>query len=148
HNLCWNGIEEAEKVLMQTSVDLKLGDQEEEKFVENKPIKKKQIVNYDEYIESILSIAERNLPDEQILAKIQKWIKEDKASALVKAVESLDTSLTEIGDAIRKYYHLAPEKFELSPSTIKGLRVSLLRRFFTDKVDFIGVAKEYVKLTD
>ncbi|MEK6553576.1 MAG: PEP/pyruvate-binding domain-containing protein, partial [Bacteroidota bacterium] len=45
-------------------------------------------------------------------------------------------------------YHMAPEKFELPPSTIKGLRVSLLRRFFTEQLEYISVAKEYVKLTD
>ena len=43
---------------------------------------------------------------------------------------------------------MAPEKFELPPSTIKGLRVSLLRRFFTEQLEYISVAKEYVKLTD
>lgn len=146
HNLCWNGIEEAEKIMKKSVADPR--QTEEEHYVENRPLKKKKVINYDEYIEAILSIAETNLSHDQILAKIQKWIKEDKASALVKAVESLDTSLTDIGDAIRKFYHLAPEKFELSPSTIKGLRVSLLRRFFTDKIDFISIAKEYVKLTD
>jgi len=147
HNLCWNGIEDAQIIMKKTVADQKQLEGEGQ-YDENKPLKKKKVIRYDEYIEAILSIAEKHLPEEQILAKIQKWIKEDKASALVKAVESLDTSLTEIGDAIRKFYHLAPEKFELSPSTIKGLRVSLLRRFFTDKMDFISIAKEYVKLTD
>lgn len=147
HNLCWNGIEEAERIMRKSVTDQKQSETDS-RYDENKPLKKKKVINYDDYIEAILSVAEKNLSDEQILAKIQKWIKEDKASALVKAVESLDSSLTEIGDAIRKFYHLAPEKFELSPSTIKGLRVSLLRRFFTDKMDFISIAKEYVKLTD
>ncbi|MCF8265010.1 MAG: nucleotidyltransferase domain-containing protein [Melioribacteraceae bacterium] len=147
HNLCWNGIEEAENIMKQSVMDQKQSENEG-RYDENKPMKKRKVDNYDAYIEAILTIADNNLPDEQILAKIQKWIKEDKASALVKAVESLDTSLTEISDAIRKFYHLAPEKFELSPSTIKGLRVSLLRRFFTDKIDFISIAKEYIKLTD
>lgn len=150
HLLCWKGIEEAEILMRHTNISrrVKLGLDDIETTDENKPSKVPKIINYDEYVETIQRLADENLPDEVILNKIQKWIQEDKSSALIKVVDNQDTSLTEIADAIRKYYHLAPEKFELPPSTIKGLRVSLLRRFFTDQLKFISIAKEYVKLTD
>jgi hypothetical protein len=147
HLLCWKGVEEAEMLMKHTSIARRTNGQENLED-ENRPLKVKKIVNYDQYVETILRLADENLPDDIILSRIQKWIQEDKSSSLVKVVESQDTSLTEIADAIRKYYHLAPEKFELPPSTIKGLRVSLLRRFFTDHLDYIRIAKEYVKLTD
>lgn len=146
HLLCWKGVEEAEMLMKHTSIARRNLD--EDVIDENKPIKIKKIVDYDHYVETIQRLADENLPDDIILQRIQKWIQEDKSSALVKVVESLDTSLTDIAEAIRKYYHIAPEKFELPPSTVKGLRVSLLRRFFTDELDFISIAKEYVKLTD
>ncbi|MFA3783142.1 PEP/pyruvate-binding domain-containing protein [Melioribacteraceae bacterium 4301-Me] len=147
HLLCWKGVEEAEMLMKHASIK---GKKFEEINIEdeNKPSKVPKITNYDEYVDSILRLADENFTDEIILARIQKWIQEDKSSLLVKVVENQDTSLTDIADAIRKYYHLAPEKFELPPSTIKGLRVSLLRRFFTDQLEFIRVAKDYVKLTD
>lgn len=147
HLLCWKGVEEAEMLMKHTSIAKRTGD-EDSVSDENKPLKVKKIVNYDQYVETIQRLADENLPDDIILSRIQKWIQEDKSSSLVKVVESQDTSLTEIADAIRKYYHMAPEKFELPPSTIKGLRVSLLRRFFTEQLDYISIAKEYVKLTD
>lgn len=147
HLLCWKGVEEAEMLMKHTSIAKRMGD-EDSITDENKPLKVKKIVNYDQYVETIQRLADENLPDDIILSRIQKWIQEDKSSSLVKVVESQDTSLTEIADAIRKYYHMAPEKFELPPSTIKGLRVSLLRRFFTEQLDYISIAKEYVKLTD
>ena len=149
HLLCWKGVEEAEMLMKHTSLSWRGGATEEEiQYDENKPLKVTKMVNYDQYVETILKLADENLPDEIILTRIQKWIQEDKSSELVKVVETQDTSLTDIADAIRKYYHMAPEKFELPPSTIKGLRVSLLRRFFTDQLEYISVAKEYVKLTD
>ncbi|MCX7797257.1 MAG: pyruvate, phosphate dikinase [Melioribacter sp.] len=150
HLLCWKGIEEAEILMKHTNISrrVKLGLDDVETVDENKPSKVPKIINYDEYVETIQKLADENLPDEVILNKIQKWIQEDKSSALIKVVDNQDTSLTEIAEAIRKYYHLAPEKFELPPSTVKGLRVSLLRRFFTDQLKFISIAKEYVKLTD
>ena len=147
HQLIWNGVQEADLLLKQSSISKRTGEYEQ-LGAENKPLEKKIIKNYDQYIEVILTLADQYLTDEVILSRIQKWIQEDKSSELVKVVENQDTTLSDIGDAIRKYYHLAPEKFELSPSTIKGLRVSLLRRFFTDDLEFISIAKEYVKLTD
>jgi hypothetical protein len=106
------------------------------------------INNYDEYINAILRLSYENLSDDELLMKIQKWIQEDKSIPLVRILESRESTLAEISDAIRKYYHLAPEKYELSPSMIKGLRVSLLRRFFTEDLNYIRVAKDFVKLTD
>lgn len=153
HQLCWIGVEEAEALLKNSIITLKDADEffagdEEYDDEENRPQRKKQINNYDQYINAILNLTNEYLIDKDVLAKIQKWIQEDKSSGLIKAVEDLDTSLSDIGDSIRRYYHMAPEKIELSPSTVKGLRVSLLRRFFTDKLDYISIAKEYVKLTD
>src|SRR4030042_1572475 len=147
HQLCWKGVEEAE-LLLKNSIISQRNDEDEQHEDENRPLKLKRIKNYDEYVEAILKLTGEFLSDDVVLTKIQKWIQEDKSSTLVKIVENQETSLTDIADAIRKYYHMAPEKFELSPSTIKGLRVSLLRRFFTDQLDFISIAKEYVKLTD
>ncbi|MBI1938716.1 MAG: pyruvate, phosphate dikinase [Ignavibacteriales bacterium] len=147
HLLCWKGVEEAE-MLMKHASSARRGFEEESTADENKPMKVKKIVDYDHYVDTIQQLADENLPDDIILTRIQKWIQEDKSSALIKVVESQDTSLTDIAEAIRKYYHIAPEKFELPPSTVKGLRVSLLRRFFTEELDFISITKEYVKLTD
>ncbi|MDP2038798.1 MAG: PEP/pyruvate-binding domain-containing protein, partial [Ignavibacteria bacterium] len=147
HLLCWKGVEEAEMLMRQSSMS-RQGSIEEQHHDDNKPLKIRKITNYDQYVDTILNLADENLPDDIILGKIQKWIQEDKSSSLIKVVDNQDTSLTEIADAIRKFYHMAPEKFELAPSTVKGLRVSLLRRFFTDQLEYISVAKEYVKLTD
>ncbi len=147
HQLVWDNAKGAQKLLelssgqQQLLANQKVGD-------ENKPLRKKIISDYDEYIEAILGIASETYNNEEILAKIQKWVKEDRSSGLIKALENQESSLTEISDAIRKYYHIAPEKFELSPSVVKGLRVSLLRRFFTDQMEYINIAKEYVKITD
>jgi len=147
HMLCWKGVEEAEMLMKHSSV-ARLGNTSEAVGDDNKPSKVKKIVDYDHYVDTIQRLTDENLPDEIILSRIQKWMQEDKSSALVKVVDNQNSSLTEIAEAIRKYYHMAPEKFELPPSTIKGLRVSLLRRFFTDQLSYISIAKEYVKLTD
>ena len=146
HLLCWKGVEEAEMLMKNAST--RKGSMDEEHADENRPMKIRKIPNYNDYIDTILRLADEFLTDDIILQKIQKWIQEDKSSTLVKAVESQDTSVSDIADALRKFHHLTPEKFELSASTLKGLRVSLLRRFFTEDLSYISIGKEYVKLSD
>ncbi len=53
--------------------------------------------------DEIFRIAAKYLSDDEILRSIQKWIKEDKATFLVNALERLDTSLAEIGDALGRF---------------------------------------------
>lgn len=147
HLLVWKGVEEAEILLIQSSYDLDstAGLSSED---ENKPLKKNEIKDYNEYIEQILRLTSKHFSEQDIVYKVQKWILDDRISELVKSLEVLDSSLGDIADSIRRFFHLAPEKIEISPSTVKGLRVSLLRRFFSDDLDYIKIAKEYVKLTD
>jgi len=147
HLLYWKGVEEADLLLKHMNINIK-PDENYFHGEENKPLKKFIVNDYDEYIETILRLVNENLFDEDIMLKVQKWIREDKSSALIKIVEARESSLAEISDAIRKYYRIAPEKYELSPAMIKGLRVSLLRRFFTEDLHYIKLAKEFVKLTD
>ena len=143
--MCWSGIEEAE-LLMKTSSNQNTS-QDGTLVDENKPIKKSPI-NNQEYIDAVLRLTNSYLKENEILAKIQKWIQEEKSSSLMKVVESLYSSLADIGDALRKYYHLTSEKIELSPSADKGLRVALLRRFFTEQLGFISIAQQFVTLND
>ena len=73
-----------------------------------------------------------------------QWIKEEKSGFLVRALENLDTPLGEIIEAVERYRHTAIEETELSHSTQKGLRVSLIRRFFSENLEFINVAKNFI----
>lgn len=148
HNLCWQEIKEAQQLLKEASAEEKSESSidGESLFDENKPLKRKSLDN-DEFVESVIKLADDNLRDDEILAKLQKWIYEDKCSGLVKAVETMETSLNEISEALRKYYPLLSNG-ELSPSIEKGLKVSLIRRFFTDQTEFISIAKEFVEISD
>jgi len=147
HHLCWSGIKEADDLLYEYS-HVKKSQESEFNEDENKPIKKKVIINNLQFSANVFKIADDYLSDNEILLRIHKWIQEDKSSALVKVLENMDTTLADIADAIRRFQHLAPEGIELPPSTEKGLHVSLIRRFFTDQLQFISIAKDYVTVYD
>lgn len=148
HNLCWQEIKEAQQLLKDAGVDQSSDDDLDNDgiFDENKPLKKKSLDN-NKFVQTVIRLADENLRDDEILAKMQKWMYEDKCSGLVKAVETMETSLNEIAEALRKYFPLLSNG-ELSPSIEKGLKVSLIRRFFTDQTDYISIAKEFVEISD
>jgi hypothetical protein len=146
NRLCWAGIRSACDLMQRFSARL---EQEDDVYGEtNRPRQREQLHNFIASSDEIFQIAAEHLSGDEILQLIQKWIKDDKASFLVNTVENLDTSLSEIVDALGRYYHIFPEGIELSPSTEKGLRVSLIRRFFTDQLPYINVAKNFLEVHD
>ncbi|MCD6115862.1 nucleotidyltransferase domain-containing protein [bacterium] len=144
HYLYWNGIEEANELLKQFEV--KTSREEFEDI--NSPSKKKPIDNIIALSKEVFRVASQNFESSIILYNIQKWIQEDKSRFLVRAIDDPNSSLTEIIDAITRYHHITKEGFELSISINKGLRVSLIRRFFSDQLEFINIAKQYIDVED
>ncbi|RPI16782.1 MAG: hypothetical protein EHM58_11255 [Ignavibacteriae bacterium] len=145
--LCWSGIKEAEELLLTSSITKKGKDRKDRSIIEyeNRPLEKE---NLQVISEQVFNIAADNLSDEEILYRIQKWIQEDKSSFLVRILENLGTTLPEIADAIRRYISISPEEKPLSSSIVEGLHVSLIRRFLSDQLQFISIAKNYVEIND
>ncbi len=146
NHLMWIGIDEVTDLLqlygiVRTKENDLIGES-------NRPLEKKVIQKKDTTIDKTFAIAEKHLTDTEILANLQKWIQEDKSNFLVQAVENYNQSLTDIAAALTRYHHLEFEKSELSTPLRKGLRVSLIRRFLTEQLDFINVAKNYLDVED
>ncbi|MFZ1730298.1 MAG: PEP/pyruvate-binding domain-containing protein [Bacteroidota bacterium] len=146
NRLCWSGIKTACELMQRFSA--RSSDSQDVFGESNRPRQREELYNFISSSDDIFQIAAEHLSEEEIISLIQKWIKDDKASFLVNTVENLDTSLSDIVDAIGRYYHIFPEGIELSPSTEKGLRVSLIRRFFTEQLPYINVAKHYLEVRD
>lgn len=145
--LCWSGIEEAQKLLQNIGINKR--DEDDVYFGEtNRPQTKTTVNNILQLSTQIFDIAARHLSDRVLLSYTQKWIQEDKSSFLMRTLENQHSSLSDIADAITRFCHLAPEGLTLSPSTRKAINVSLIRRFFTDQLEFINVAKNYINVGD
>ncbi len=114
----------------------------------NRPIRKKGVDISSQLTEEVFDIAAIYFSDEEILSWIQKWIQEDRCSFLVTALEKFDTPINEIIDAIRRFHHLSTEGITLSLTSEKEVRVSLIRRFLSDQLEYINVAKEYLNIDD
>ena len=145
--LCWRGVEEAKQLFEKFGTVKKARDDTSGDDI-NRPQKKQtweQILNIST---EIFQIASESLSEDQIESCIQKWIQEDKSRFLVRAIENHNSSLADLIDAITRYRYIESKDTDLSPSIKKGLRVSLARRFFSDDLEFINIAKNYIELND
>ena len=147
HYLCWNGVEEAKKLLQKYGTTKRIQGQKIS-FDMNRPSQKLTVDYIFNLSKEIFQIAAKNLNENQTMSLIQKWIQEDKSSFLVRAVENPNSSLTDIINAITRFRYMESGDIALSPSMDKGLRVSLVRRFLSDHLAFIRIAKDYIDVHD
>jgi predicted nucleotidyltransferase len=98
--------------------------------------------------DQVFAVAAQHLNDADILEKLHKWIQENKLSFLIKALDSGNTPLGQIVDAILRYRALADGENALAKPTEQWLRVALIRRFFSDNIAFINLAKRHLNVAD
>jgi len=145
-HLCWSGVPEAEKVLESLNPEVSNADQNNlEEW--NRPHRRRTLGLSVDFSSVAFKIAADHLSDEEILRLIQKWMQEDKLTFLVQVVNR-NLSLAEVADAIRRFHHMATDAQELPSPSKRGIRVSLIRRFLSEQLQFINVAKNYLQVHD
>ncbi|KAA3636945.1 MAG: pyruvate, phosphate dikinase, partial [Calditrichaeota bacterium] len=146
NHLCWTGVKEAEDLLKKTSNIYKSEDidllQES-----NVPYKKKGISFPIDLSKEVFMIASNNLNNEELLHLIQKWVQEDKLSFLIQVINR-NLPLSEVADAIRRYYHTMTEEEIFQTPNEKGITVSLVRRFLSDQLEYLNISKDYITISD
>jgi len=147
NHLCWSGVKESEQ-LLQNFRPRGQSDEPEVFFESNRPRGRDAAPSATELADRVFELAEAHLSEHEIITCIHNWIKQDRASFLVNALENYHTSISEVSDALQRYQHAGHTEVELSPSTRKGLLVSLVRRFLSDQLEYINVAKNYVEIRD
>jgi pyruvate, water dikinase len=144
NHLCWRGVVEADKIL---------GDVADTDTVHldadghNQPTLRNSI-DIETLSAEIFKVASSHIPEKEIFESVQKWMQEDKASFLVRTLINLESSLGDVSDAVRRFHHLQLDTIELPDATRKGLKVSLVRRFLSDQLEFIKIAKDFVEIKD
>ncbi len=145
--MVWKGIGESEYLLQKFNPSARY-EQTDVIGEANSPLRKRSFETGEKVAREVFKMAQNYLSSTEILSNIQKWIQQDKTAFLVRATSNNDTSLTDIADAVRKYFQIAPEGLQLMPSILIGVRAALIRRFFTEQLEFINIAKNYVRISD
>jgi hypothetical protein len=146
NHLCWSGIGEAEKILQKYN-PREIPGSVDQPETWNQPLEKRKIKMPAGFGKTVFDIAAKHFGDEDILNFIKKWVQEDKLSFLVQVVNR-NLSLSDVADAIRRYYHLAEEERGFKTPNEIGIQVSLIRRFLSDQLHYINVIKHFIEIPD
>jgi len=147
NHLCWSGYEDATQLLQGLGAD-QAAEEPEIPDDMNKPRQKKTIENIIKISNETFQLAAKYLRSGEIVDLIQKWIQEDRSLFLVKILEDLNSSISDIDDALTKFARLVPDPEVLPHSVRNGVTVTLIRRFLTDQLDYINIAKNFIKISD
>lgn len=96
----------------------------------------------------VFDIAAATLPPKEIEGLLTLWLKQDKAMPLILASHKRGITLREISEEFKRFKEQAREGLTLSPEDDKAVRTNLIRRFLTERHEFINVAKQFVTIED
>ncbi len=98
--------------------------------------------------EGVFEIAAESIPPEEITDLLTVWLKQDRARSLLLAAQKRGISLVDITDTLYRFSDIPDNKLMLSPEDDISIRTNLLRRFFTERLEFINIAKRYIRVDD
>jgi predicted nucleotidyltransferase len=146
NRLSRSGVEDAKSLLAHLSGTR--DEDEAEPPDENRPLRRQQEQDLDVVAAETFRIAAEHLSEGELLSSIQMWLQEDRVNFLVMALESSDTSLADIANAVERFQHTGLNARDLSTAMQMGLKVSLVRRLLTENLEFIDACRRVVELED
>jgi hypothetical protein len=141
--LCWNGVVAAQDLLPHFA-----GGREGLESDDNRPSPRRSSELLLGVADAAFRLASEHLSSAEIRSCIQKWIRDDKADFLLRAAENPGTSTAELAQALARFHDSHLDDRQLSRTVQVELRVSLARRFLTDDLGFVDVAKDFIDTAD
>lgn len=145
NHLCYVGVVRAGKILSAVS---EAGVAADEHSGVNRPQQRVRGYGIEDVAGEVLDLGAEHLSEEVVLEYLRKWIAEGKLSTLVEVVEDRSAGLAETISAIARLQEEGVETVGLSPSVGRAVNVSLIRRFFSGRLEFINLAKNLVSIKD
>ncbi len=100
------------------------------------------------FIDEVFNIAEAELSADEINSMLMNWFRLENTRFLTSAAEKRDIPLAQIAEALERFSKLPEPQRNLAPEDRMGIRVALIRRFFTDDLDYIDDVKKHVTVSD
>lgn len=114
----------------------------------NRPTKKQVLEQIYFLANDIFALAAKYLDEDYIVNQIQRWINDENAKLVSKTLNDPNASLFDIGEAVRRYYKMNPNTDNDKSAQSIGMVVSLIRRFFSEQLEFINIAKNFFDIKD
>jgi len=146
NHLSVNGVDEAKDLLM--SLQSRVPVDALEPADENRPLRPPGGPELERLASQTFEIAAHHRSEEEILSLVQLWIREDRVSFLLEALESSHTTLAQISNVLQRYHYSGVDARQLSIATQTGIKAALVRRLLTEHVDLVEASIRYVEVED
>jgi len=116
---------------------------------ENQPQPIQSVERLGKVFEEALWIASLALSDQELSALIKQWMRQDKLGFFMVATEKREISIVEIKEIINRFCRSTGEDEQaLAPADDLQARIALIRRFLSERLAFIRIARDYVSVHD
>jgi hypothetical protein len=116
---------------------------------DNQPHPKQNVERLDKVFEEALWIASLALPDVELAGLVKQWMRQDKLGFFMVATEKREISLAEIKEIVNRYCRSTRENEQaLSAADDLQARIALIRRFLSERLPFIRIARNHLSIHD
>ncbi len=116
---------------------------------ENQPQPVQSVERLGKVFEEALWIASLAMSDADLSALIKQWMRQDKLGFFMVATEKREISITEIKEIINRFCRSTNENEQsLAPADDLQARIALIRRFLSERLNFIRIARDYLTVHD
>jgi predicted nucleotidyltransferase len=96
----------------------------------------------------IFEIAKESIPAEDISNLFANWMKQDKARPLLLQSQKTGIPLVEIAAELNRFFDQPDAEITISPEDQMSIKTALIRRFFTERLEYVNVAKMFFNVAD
>ena len=96
----------------------------------------------------IFEMAKESILPEEISLMFQDWMRQDKSRPLLLASQKPGIPLIEITDELNRFFTQEDVEKTLTREDKISVKTALVRRFFTNRLEYVNVAKRYIELED
>jgi hypothetical protein len=115
----------------------------------NVPLPRRQQSEILKVYQEIVRVASLALEEEELNGLFKQWMRQAKLGYLAIATEKRDVPLVEISQIVDRFCReTREEEPALAPADEMNVRVALVRRFLTDNLKFISIAKNHLSIYD
>ena len=98
--------------------------------------------------DNVFRLAEKYIGTEELKNQIKRWMQEESAYSLIKAIGSISPTLHNVIEALRKFQKSSKGDGLIFSPKGRWLTVGLIKDFLSNKPEFIGVAAQYINYSD
>jgi predicted nucleotidyltransferase len=96
----------------------------------------------------VFEIAKECIPAEDISNLFANWMKQDKARPLLLQSQKTGIPLVEITAELSRFFDQPDAETAISPEDQMSIKTALIRRFFTERLEYVNVAKMFFDVAD